>query len=92
MAAESHEGAVAFLPLALGREQIMLGRVPIGEIGPTQGPRPRFPMCFRLDLPGASSRAWHPARDAADARRQAVGKINDWLNAADLRSNGEACS
>ena len=40
MAGESHEGAVAFLPLALGREQIMLGRVPIGEIGPTHGPRP----------------------------------------------------
>ena len=92
MDGDRHEGVVAFLPLALGREQIMLGRVPIGEIGPTQGPRPRFPMCFRLDLPGASSRAWHPARDAADARRQAVGKINDWLNAADLRSNGEACS
>jgi hypothetical protein len=67
----------------------MLGRVPVGEIGPTHGPRARFPICFRLDLPGVSSRAWQPARDAADARRQAVGKINDWLNAADPRSNGE---
>jgi len=92
MAAESHEGAVAFLPLARGREQIMLGRVPIGEIGPAHGPRPRFPICFWLDLPGASSRAWHPARDAADARCQALGKINDWLNAADLRPNIEARS
>jgi hypothetical protein len=92
MAGASHEGVVAFLPLALGREQIMLGRVPVGEIGPAHGTRSRFPMCFRLDLPGASSRAWHPARDATDARRQAVGKINDWLNAADLRPNREACS
>ena len=89
MDGDRHEGVVAFLPLALGREQIMLGRVPVGEIGPAHGPRPRFPICFWLDLPGASSRAWHPARDAADARHQAVGKINDWLNAADLRSNGE---
>jgi len=89
MDGDRYEGAVAFLPIALGREQIMLGRVPIGEIGPAHGPRPRFPMCFRLDLPGASSRAWHPARDGADARRQAVGRINDWLNAADLRPNGE---
>jgi hypothetical protein len=79
---------VAFLPLALGREQIMLGRVPVGEIGPAHGPRARFPICFRLDLPGASSRAWQPARDAADARRQALGKINDWLNAAALRPDG----
>ena len=92
MDGDRYEGAVAFLPIALGREQIMLGRVPIGEIGPAHGPRPRFPICFWLDLPGASSRAWHPARNAADARRQALSKINDWLNAADLRSNGEARS
>jgi hypothetical protein len=31
-----------------------------------------------------------PARDIADAQRQALGKINDWLNAADLRPNGAA--
>jgi len=92
MDGDRYEGAVAFLPIALGREQIMLGRVPIGEIGPAHGPRPRFPICFWLDLPGASSRAWHPARDAADARCQALGKINDWLNAADLRPNIEARS
>jgi hypothetical protein len=85
MAGDSHENVVAFLPLARGREQIMLGRVPIGEIGPSDGSRPQFPMCFRLDLPGASSRAWQPARDAADARRQALRKANDWLDAADLR-------
>jgi hypothetical protein len=89
MAGDSHEGTVAFLPLALGREQIMLGRVQVGEIGPAHGPRARFPICFRLDLPGVSSRAWQPARDAADARCQAVGKISDWLDAADLRPNGE---
>jgi hypothetical protein len=91
MDGDRYDCGVAFLPLALGREQIMLGRVPVGEIGPTHGPRSRFPMCFWLDLPGASSRAWHLAPDAADARRQAVGKINDWLNAVDLRPNGEAC-
>jgi hypothetical protein len=88
MVGDSHESMVAFLPLASGREQIMLGGVAVGEIGPTHGLRGRFPVCFRLDLPGASSRAWQPACDAADARRQAIGKINDWLNAAALRSNG----
>jgi hypothetical protein len=83
-----HEGVVTFQPLALGREQILLGRVAVGEIGPTHGPHARFPLCFRLDLPGASSRAWLPARDSDDARHQALLKINDWLNAADLRPNG----
>ena len=92
MAGESHEGVVAFLPLALCREQIMLGRVPVGEIGPAHGVRSRFPTCFRTDLPGASSRAWHPTPSIEDARRQAAEKINDWLSAADLRPNGEASS
>lgn len=82
----AHEGVVAFRPnqVYVGREMIMLGRVQIGEISPTLDPRSRFPFCFRLELPDASSRAWQPARDVADARRQVVGKINDWLNAAGL--------
>ena len=92
MDGDRHEGVVAFLPLALGREQIMLGRVPVGEIGPAHGARSRFPTCFRTDLPGASSRAWHPTPSIEDARRQAAEKINDWLDAADLRPNGEASS
>ena len=92
MDGDRHEGVVAFLPLALCREQIMLGRVPVGEIGPAHGVRSRFPTCFRIDLPGASSRAWHPTPSIEDARRQAAEKINDWLDAADLRPNGEASS
>lgn len=90
MGGELHDGVVAFGTLSPGRESIMLGRVQVGEISPTSDPRSRFPMCFRLDLPDASSRAWQPARDIDDAKRQALAKINDWLNAADLRPNGAA--
>jgi hypothetical protein len=35
----------------------MLGRVQVGEISPSMDPRSRIPMCFRLYLPGTSSRA-----------------------------------
>jgi len=90
MAGDSHDGVVAFRPLSAGREAIVLGLVDVGEISPVADPRSRFDMCFRLELPGLSSRAWQPARDAADARRQALERINDWLNAADLRPNGKA--
>jgi hypothetical protein len=86
MAAESHDGVVAFRPLTLGREAVMLGRVTVGEIMPTDGGRHQ--ACFRLLLPEVSASAWRPAADLADARRLALKKINDWLNAADLRPNG----
>jgi hypothetical protein len=88
MNADLHEGVVAFRPLTPGRQAIVLGLVDIGEISPTVNPRSRFPVCFRLDLPGVSSRAWTPARDVDDAKRQAIGRINDWLNAAGVRPNG----
>lgn len=88
MAGESHEGVVAFTPLTLGREAVMLGRVTVGEIMPTDGGRHQ--ACFRLLLPEASAASWRPAADLADARRLALVKINDWLNAADLRPNGAA--
>ena len=88
MDGELHQGVVAFQPASPGRETIMLGRVPVGEIAPTHDPRGRYPTCFRIDLPLMSSAAWIPARDIPDAQRQAIGKINDWLNAADLRPNG----
>jgi hypothetical protein len=88
MTTETHEGVVAFRPLTPGREQIVLGRVQVGEISPTMDPRSRHPVCFRLELPDSSSRAWHPARDVNDARRQAVGKINEWMIAAGLRPIG----
>jgi hypothetical protein len=89
MGGESHDGVVAFKPLTLGREAVMLGRVQVGEIMPTDGGRHQ--ACFRLMLPEAStSSSWRPARDVADARRLALVKINDWLNAADLRPNGAA--
>jgi hypothetical protein len=88
MVGESHEGVVAFLPIALGREAVMLGRVQVGEIMPTDGCR--YQACFRLLLPDASATSWRPARDFADARRLSLVKINDWLNAADLRPNGAA--
>ena len=85
---EAHEGVVAFRLEPSGRETVVLGRVDVGEISPVADPRSHFPMCFRLYLPGSSSRAWTPARDVADARRLALARINDWLNAADLRPNG----
>lgn len=88
MGGELHDGVVAFRPLTPGREQIVLGRVQVGEISPTMDPRSRFPMCFRLELPDSSSRAWQPARDILDARRQALEKINDWMIAAGLRPTG----
>jgi hypothetical protein len=90
MGGELHDGVVAFRPLTLGRESIVLGRVPVGEIGPVHDPRSRFPVCFRIDLPFTSSAAWMPAHDIDDAHRQVLGKINDWLNAAGLRPNGGA--
>lgn len=88
MAGESHDGVVEFRPLTPGREAVMLGRIQVGEISPTVHPGGRFPVCFRLNLPLATSVAWMPARDIEDAQRQVVQKIDDWLNAADLRPNG----
>lgn len=85
MAGELHEGVVAFRALSPGRESIMLGRVPVGEIGPVHDPRSLYAVCFRINLPFTSSAAWMPARDLDDAHRQALGKINDWLHAAGLR-------
>jgi hypothetical protein len=90
MSGELHQGVVAFQPASPGRETILLGRVPVGEIGPAHDPRGSYQVCFRINLPLMSSAAWMPARDMADAQRQALGKINDWLNAADLRPNGAA--
>jgi hypothetical protein len=86
MVGESHDGVVAFRPLTLGREAVMLGRVTVGEIMPTDGGRHQ--ACFRLLLPEASAAAWRPAKDIPDAWRLALVKINDWLNAAELTPNG----
>jgi hypothetical protein len=88
MDGDLHEGVVAFTPLSPGRESIMLGRVQVGEISPIPGGRGRFAACFRIWLPEAHSRAWLPARDTADAQRQALDKINDWLNAAGVAPIG----
>lgn len=88
MGAELHEGVVEFRAAAGGRETIMLGRMQVGEISPTLNPHGRFPVCFKIDLPGISSKAWNPAHDAADAQRQAAQLINDWLNAAGVRPIG----
>jgi hypothetical protein len=88
MGGEAHDGVVAFRPIALGREAVMLGRVQVGEIMPTDGGRHQ--AYFRVTLPDASANSWRPAADIADARRMALAKINDWLNAADLRPNGAA--
>lgn len=86
MGAELHEGVVAFRPLTLGREAVMLGRVTVGEIMPVD--HGHYQACFRLLLPEASASAWRPAHDNAAARRLVIAKINDWLNAADLKPNG----
>ncbi|WP_296741403.1 hypothetical protein [Mesorhizobium sp.] len=88
MTGELHDGVVAFRTLSHGREAVMLGRVQVGEIMPTDGDR--FGACFRLTLPDASATSWRPARDIPAARRLALIKINDWLDAADLRPNGAA--
>jgi hypothetical protein len=88
MTGESHDGVVAFKPIALGREAVMLGCVQVGEIMPTDGGRHQ--ACFRLLLPDASATSWRPAADIAAARHLALVKIDDWLNAADLRPNGTA--
>ena len=80
MAGESHDGVVAFRPLTLGREAVMLGRVTVGEIMPTDGGRHQ--ACYRLLLPEASASAWRPAADIEAARRLTLVKINDWLTAA----------
>jgi len=88
MAGELHDGIVAFRPLSPGREQIVLGRIPVGEVGPVHDPRSQYPVCFRISLPYASSSAWMPARSIEDARHQAIEKINDWLNAAGLTPLG----
>lgn len=88
MTGELHDGVVAFRRLATGREAVMLGRVQVGEISPSMNPAGRFPVCFRIDLPCASSRPWIPARDIEDAQRQALEKINDWLNAAGVTPIG----
>jgi hypothetical protein len=88
MSIETHEGVVAFKLLSSGRQQILLGAVSVGEISPSMNPRSQFPVCFRIELPDSSSRAWQPARDVTDARRQALEKINDWMIAAGLRPTG----
>ncbi|WP_316228359.1 MULTISPECIES: hypothetical protein [unclassified Bradyrhizobium] len=84
MGGDLYEGVVAFAPLSPGRESIMLGLVQVGEISPTMHPSARHPTCFRLDLPGVSSRAWHPSRSIEDARRLAAEKIGEWIDAAGL--------
>ncbi|SDC07616.1 hypothetical protein SAMN05216337_1001194 [Bradyrhizobium brasilense] len=78
---EHYSGVVAFEPLSLGREAVMLGRVQVGEIMPAEGEHAK--ACFRLRLPDASATAaWWPVADIAEARRLAAIKINDWMNAA----------
>ena len=88
MSGEAHDGVVAFRPIALGREAVMLGRVQVGEIMPTDGGRHQ--ACFRLSLPDASASSWRPAADIADARRLALIKINDWMNAVGVIPTGAA--
>jgi hypothetical protein len=80
---EAHDGIVTFEPLTLGREAVLLGKVRVGEIIPLEGGRHQ--AAFRLALPEASAgHAWRPASDVIDAKRLALIKINDWLNAAGL--------
>lgn len=88
MSTETHEGVVAFRPLKGGSEQIVLGRVPIGEIGPVADPASLYPNWLRLDLPAIASHRHVPARDVADARRQALALINDWMIAAGVTPVG----
>ena len=79
MDGELRDSVLAFQPLSLGRESIRLGRIPVGEIGPVNDPRSLYAVCFRIDLPFASSSAWMPAHNLDDARRQAIERINEWI-------------
>lgn len=90
MSIETHEGVVAFETLPMERQAIMLKSIRVGEIAPSniRDPSSRVAFCFRLDLPDVSSKAWQPARDVTDAKRQALEKINDWMIAAGLRPIG----
>ena len=83
MAGETHQGVVTFEQLTLGREAVLLGKVRVGEICPIAGDRHQ--ACYRINLPEASaSTSGRPASDVDDAKRLALIKINDWLNAAGL--------
>ena len=83
MAGEAHDGVVSFERLTLGREAVMLGKVRVGEISPLESGR--YQACFRLLLTEASaSHAWQPARDVIEAKRLALAKVNDWMQAAGL--------
>lgn len=82
-AANLHDGVVVFRPTTPGCEEVMLGRIPIGEIGPVRDPRSRFPFYFRIDLPHSRTNArLNPAMSIEDAREKVTSKINDWMNAA----------
>lgn len=85
---EQHEGVLAFRTDSPGRECILLGRIPVGEIGPVLDDRSPYNSWLRIDLPYVASRRHLPAHDIADARRQAIEKINDWMIAAGLRPVG----
>lgn len=71
-----------------GREEVLLGIVMVAEIAPAAVPG-RHSHAYRVLLPGLVT-SFRPARDLAVARWQVARKINDWLNAADLRPNGAA--
>lgn len=88
MVGEAHDSVVEFRTETVGRELIMLGRVQVGEILRNDGGRHQ--ACFRLTLPEASaSTTWRPARDVDDAKRLALIKINDWMQAAGLTPAGD---
>jgi hypothetical protein len=86
---EAHDGVVVFEQQSGGRERVLLGKLPIGEIGPVHDPRSRFPVCWSLTLPWAMSmHRLEPANSIEDARSEILEKINDWLQLANLRPNG----
>lgn len=91
MSQEAHDGVVAFTPLSAGREQVKLGQLTVGEIGPVGDPRSQYAYYWGLTLPWAMSQyKLAPARDIEDARKQVVDRIGDWLQLANLRPNGSA--
>jgi hypothetical protein len=87
MGGEWHEGVVTFRPAALaGHECIVLGRIPVGEIGPVTDPRSLYPAWYRIDLPytGVIAKV-QPTGSVLDARLRAIETIGNWLNAAGVR-------
>lgn len=72
---------VSFAPAADGRELVMLGLVQVGEISPWGGGL----SCWRLWLPSCGGQ-FGRAGTLKAAREHLISRIEQWVEAAGLRS------